>query len=57
MSSFEPANNAIRLQMFENIGEKSTFTLFFVLEGMKLSYCGQGRMYLNIMAEDQIHVL
>ena len=41
--------------MFENIGEKSTFTLFFVLEGMKLSYCGQVRMYLNIMAEDSIY--
>ena len=57
MFSFEPANNVIRFQMFENIGEKSTFTLFFVLEGIKLSYCGQGRMYFNIMAEDQIYVL
>ena len=43
--------------MFGNIGEKITVTLFFVLERMKLSYCGQGRMYLNIMAEESIYVL
>jgi hypothetical protein len=40
-----------------NINQKSPFTLFFVLEGMKLSYCGQGRVYLDIMAEDSGRVL
>jgi hypothetical protein len=39
------------------VGEKVTFTLFFVLQRMKLSYCGQGGVYLNIMAEDSIIIL
>jgi len=43
--------------MFGNIGEKSTFTLFVMLERMGLSYCGQGRVYLNVMAEDSVNVL
>jgi len=43
--------------MFWNNGEKRTFTSFFVLEGMKLSYYGQGRVYLNIMTEDSVSVL
>jgi hypothetical protein len=30
---------------------------FFVLEGVKLSYCGQGRVYLSTVAEDSISVL
>jgi hypothetical protein len=43
--------------MFGNIGEKSTFTLFFVLERMKLPYCGEGRVYWNIVAEGSKSVL
>ena len=45
------------LWMFGNFGEKSTFTLGFVLERMNLSYCGLGRVYLNVMAENGISVL
>jgi len=55
--SFEPSDNEIRFHMLWNIGEKSTVTYFFVLERIELSYCGQGRVYLNIMAEDSIIVL
>ena len=57
VSSIEPANKEIRFRMFGNIVEKSAYTFIFVLESMKLSCCDQGRMYLNIMAEDPIYVL
>ena len=30
---------------------------FFVLERMKLFYCGQGRVYFNVMAEGSVIVL
>jgi ACT domain-containing protein len=40
-----------------DIGEKSAFTLFLVLERLKLSYCGQGKVCLNIMAANSINVL
>jgi hypothetical protein len=43
--------------MLWNIGEKNTFTLFFVLERMKSSYCGQGRVYFDIMAENSVSIL
>jgi hypothetical protein len=33
------------------------FHVIFLLEGMKLSNCSQGNVYLNIMAEDFISVL
>ena len=55
VSSFKLSNKVIHFQMVRNIGEKITFTFFSVLERMKLSYCGQGRMYLSIMSEDSIY--
>ena len=45
------------LWTFGNFCEKCTFTFLFVLERMKLSYCGLGTVYSNIMAEDGISVL
>jgi hypothetical protein len=55
--SLEPSNIVVCFWMFGNIGEKSTVTLFFVFEIIKLSCCGQGTVYSNIMAEDSISVL
>ena len=55
--SFEPSNIVVCFCMFGNINQKSTFTLYFVLEWMKLSYCGQGRVNMNIMTEDSISIL
>jgi hypothetical protein len=40
-----------------DIGEKSAFTLILVLERMKLCYCGQGKVYFNIMTASSINVL
>jgi len=54
---FNPSNIVIHSWILRNIGEKCTFTLFFVLKRTKLWYCGQGSVYLNIMEEDSISVL
>ena len=42
---FKPSNIVICFQIFGNINQKSTFILCAVLERMKLSYYGQGRVY------------
>ena len=55
--SFKASSTVVCFWMFGNIGEKIAFTLFFVFERMKLSYCGQGRVYLYIVVEDSIGVV
>jgi len=44
--NFKASNKAIHSQTLQNIGEKIVSHYFLLLFGrMKLSYCGQGRVY------------